>query len=62
MKRKLRILRIWFYGKLPYAKKYRKWLNGTLFRGLQSLHDVYSKQHLEKYGSGEYEKSLKQFE
>jgi hypothetical protein len=44
-----RVVKIWYYGKLPYAKKYRHWLRGRLFRSIHELSDSYLKKIIEKY-------------
>ena len=55
MKRYYRIFRIWYYGKLPYAKKYKKWLKGMLFRQLLELAPKMYESYQSKYGNVEPE-------
>jgi hypothetical protein len=49
MKRTLRILRIWWCGKMPYAKRVRRWIKGQLFRDLQKEIPNYVERMKEKY-------------
>jgi len=49
-KRNFRIIRIWWFGKLPYTKRLRKWMNGQLLRDLQNLTPRYMERYVEKYG------------
>jgi len=60
MKRYYRILRIWYNGKLPYAKRVHKWMKGRLFRDFQLLTPMYLKNMMEKYGNDAYTKALEE--
>lgn len=61
MKRKLRILRIWYYGKLPYAKKVKRWMKGQLFRDLHKLVPNHIEKIIERYGIQNYITMFEQF-
>lgn len=54
MKRKIRILRIWYYGKLPYAKRVKRWMQMRIYRELQELTTTMYPKYLEKYGNENY--------
>lgn len=49
MKRKLRILRIWFFGKYNYLKKVHRWRMGQWFRDLQQISPKYYEEMVNKY-------------
>ena len=61
IKRKFRILRIWYYGKLRYAKKYKRWMNGNLIRQLGVLTAQYHPEYMRKYGNESYIEAMKLF-
>lgn len=50
MKRTFRILRVWWFGKLRYAKRYKHWMGGSLFRELKASAPDFFKRMGERYG------------
>ena len=56
----VRIIRIWYKGKLPYAKRYRRWMRGQLFRDLVRLIPDYLVKLQERYSmsSQEFEETM----
>jgi hypothetical protein len=60
MKRYFRIFRIWYKGKLPYAKKVNRWIKGQFIRDLQELSKIYYPKILEKYGNENYTTVMEQ--
>jgi hypothetical protein len=53
-RRNYRILRIWYCGKLPYAKRFRRWMNGQLLRDLDKFFPDYYQTMLDKYGDKDF--------
>lgn len=51
MKRAFRIIRIWYFGKLPYGKRVNKWMRGRLFRDLYAVGQEYVEKYKERYGN-----------
>lgn len=51
MKRVFRIARIWYFGKLPYAKRINMWMKGRLFRELYAVSEEYIEKYKERYGN-----------
>ena len=60
MKRYFRILRIWYFGKIGYAKRVRRWIRGQFIRDLQELSKIYYPKILEKYGKENYTTVMEQ--
>lgn len=54
IRRWVRILRVFYFGKLTYAKKVRRWINGQLFIDFQELTPKYYEKMVEKYGNQNY--------
>ena len=51
MKKYLRILKIWYHGKLPYAKRVRTYIKGQFFRDLYQESSLHMDSYVQKYGA-----------
>lgn len=55
-----RILRIWYFGKIGYAKRVRIWIREQFIRDLQELTPKYYEKYVQKYGSENYTTVMEQ--